>query len=149
MFVSVRVMRMKAADPAVKTEALEMRRAGWTIMDTAAAVGVSPQCVGRWSKKAGITAKVPERRRKKHIDRTHPAYGFRCPHCHQPKSVGALMCIDCRQASRRDEHIIPYCVAALADAWPMPIAYPPIVPGVPRTVRGVLHVETDGSERHG
>lgn len=40
-------------------------------------------------------------------------------------------------------------IGPLMQAWPIPVAFPPTVPGVPRIVLGILHIEKDGSgERH-
>lgn len=133
----------KPALPEIRAEALELRRAGWTILDTAAAVGVSAQCVGRWSKIAKI-ARDSVRKERVRIDASHALYGPTCPECGNEKSLAAAMCKPCRQ----NQQALPgkqFSVEALAQAWRMPVIFPPLVPGTPRPVRGVLHVELDGS----
>ena len=44
----------KPAPEAVRTEAVNLRRQGWSCEKVAMALGVTPQVVGRWSKQANI-----------------------------------------------------------------------------------------------
>ncbi len=109
------------ADESVRKQALELRRCGWSCVQVAAALDVSPQAVGRWSKAAQIGVRGVDRRvRAVHIMAT---------------------------VNERNAAPVTHYSAELAAAWPMPVALPV---GTARIVPGVLHTDTDGSgPRHG
>jgi hypothetical protein len=51
----------KAHSPAIRIEALELRRAGWTLQAIAASLDLCPQVIGQWAKRAGIPSRGPGR----------------------------------------------------------------------------------------
>jgi len=104
-----------AAPAHIRAEALELRRQGWTYLAIAAALDVCPQVVGRWTKVAGVTKPKTERPTYRRLKRDDPGYGPVCE-CGGKKSVGSLMCQQCRLDALKPAGNY---TAELAECWPI------------------------------
>ena len=119
---------MKPADPAIRAEALELRKLGWSLERIALSLDISPQIVGRWSKQENLPSR-PNAAPKSTI----------CPGCGKRKSLSAKTCMPCRPRSqtpqeRQQARLTRYSDAALLECLPIPApSFPEYLCSPPRT----------------
>lgn len=129
----------------VKAEALKLRRAGMTCIEVGLQLGVCSKIVSLWGRAEGVVGRTkPIKPKGAHkIKAGDPGYGPACE-CGAPKALNSAMCRPCRERLRRGETVHGYS-GLLGEVWPDRVPFPPVCAQPPRMIRGVLHVETDGS----